>query len=123
MSLTIIPVFCLLAVSCGTKVLSIDDAEKPTVFTLNTPANVTAVELEATGLLSGAGRIYLFKPQDSQTPWKTLEFTPVVVSGIPMGITPIRFHEKYGEPQLILKYEPGRKTRGHLEIQYRFKTR
>lgn len=113
----------LLVVSCGKKVLSVDDAEKPAVFTLNAPVNVTAVELEVSGLLSGPAQLYLFRPQDNQRPWKTLEFVPVVVSGIPMGITPIRFHEKYAEPQLILEYEPGRKTQGHLEIQYRFKSR
>lgn len=114
---------CMISVSCGKKTLSIENAEKPIDFTLHAPDGVTAIDLEVSGLLSGTAHLYLFKPENNQTPWKTLRLIPVVVSGIPMGITPIRFHEKFDEPRLILRYEPDRKTQGHLEIQYRFKSR
>ena len=114
---------CMISISCGKKTLSIENAEKPADFTLHAPEGVTAVELEVSGLLSGTAHLHLFKPQNDQTPWKTLSLIPVVVSGIPMGITPIRFHEKFDEARLILRYEPDRKTQGHLEIEYRFKSR
>lgn len=121
--LFIVPAFCMLAASCNKKVLRIEDAENPEVFTLTAPENVSEIELEVLGLLSGPARLLLFKPQNQQTPWKILDFFPIVAAGIPMGISPIRFQEKYEESQLILKYEPGGKTQGHFEIQYRFKSR
>lgn len=113
---------CMLVSACGKKTLNLDDAGKSATFNLNAPANVSSVELEVTGLLSGHGRLHLFKPQNTEIPWKTLDFNPVVVSGIPMGIAPIRFREKYTEQQLIIKYEPSRKTQGHFELQYRFRS-
>ncbi|MFO1526827.1 MAG: hypothetical protein U1F16_12750 [Turneriella sp.] len=109
--------------ACGKRTVTIDDAEKPATLTLQAPENVTSVELHVRGLLSGTARLKFHKPGDRTLPWRSLELLPVVVSGIPMGIAPAELIAEYDQRELIVVYEPAKKTQGHLEIEYRFKAR
>lgn len=86
------------------------------------PENVETVELKVHGLLSGEARLHLLAPGNEQ-PLKTLYLIPVVVAGMPRGIAPAATEIEYRGRELLLRYEPGRKVEGHLEITYRFTTK
>lgn len=112
----------LLVATCGTKSLTIDNAEEPATFTLAAPPNTHAIEINATGLLSDHARLHFYRGDNLQAPWKTIDLIPVIVSGIPMGISPTNLKSDFYDSKLTIRYEPGRRTQGHIEITYRFKT-
>ena len=112
----------LLLTACREKSLAIDDAEKPRTLTVKLPEGVESVELKVHGLLSGEARLHLHAPGNEQ-PLKTLYLIPTVVAGMPRGIAPAATEIEYTGRELLLKYEPGRKVDGHLEITYRYSTR
>ncbi|GAB4443210.1 MAG: hypothetical protein OHK0011_25560 [Turneriella sp.] len=112
----------LLVTACREISLVIDDAEKPRTLTVQLPEDVESFELKVHGLLSGESRLYLLAPGNEQ-PLKTLYLIPTVVAGMPRGIAPAAAEIEYAGRELLLKYEPGRKVEGHLEITYRYTTR
>lgn len=112
----------LLLTACRDKSLVIDDAKKPRTLAVKLPAGTESFELRVHGLLSGEARLHLVAPGNEQ-PLKTLYLVPVVVAGMPRGIAPAAAEMDYTGRELLLKYEPGRKVEGHLEITYRHKTR
>ncbi len=112
----------LLLTACREKSVTIDDAEKPRTLTVKLPEGVESFELKVHGLLSGEARLHLHAPGNEQ-PLKTLYLVPVVVAGMPRGIAPAATEIEYTGRELLLKYEPGRKVEGHLEITYRYSTR
>lgn len=114
--------FCLGILACGKKTLVIDDAGEPATLELRSAAEATkSIELEVHGLLSTPARVLLIKPSAPDQIWKQFELIPMVMAGMPRGIVPVTFHSDYAERELLLKYEPGKKTSGSLEIRYRFK--
>ncbi len=106
---------------CGKKTLVIDDAGEPATLALRSAAAVKGIELEVHGLISSPARILLIKPSAPNQVWKTFDLVPMVMAGMPRGIAPVIFQADYDERELILKYEPGRKTSGNLEIRYRLR--
>ncbi|HMV36134.1 MAG TPA: hypothetical protein PKM44_12950 [Turneriella sp.] len=111
-----------LSTACREKSLVIDDAEKPRTLTIQLPEGTESFELKVHGLLSGEARLHLVAPGNEE-PLKTLYLVPVVVAGMPRGIAPAATEIGYTGRELLLKYEPGRKVDGHIEITYRFNTR
>lgn len=111
-----------LLTACSENSVTIDNAEKPQTLTIKTPEGVESVELKVHGLLSSEARLHLHAPGNEQ-PLKTLYLVPVVVAGMPRGIAPAATEIEYAGHELLLKYEPGKKVEGHLEITYRFSTR
>jgi hypothetical protein len=114
---------CLLLTACGKKSVDIDDARYPKTLTLRSSEDVKGIELEVQGLLSGHARLLLVKPSEPNQIWQGFELMPIVVAGMPRGIAPVSLNSEYNERELIIKYEPGRKVSGHLNIVYRFKSR
>ena len=109
-------------VSCGKKTIDLDDAHEPQTLTLRSSSEeeVRAIDIEITGLLSGYARILFYRPDQPAEPWKIIELKPVIVRGIPMGIEHTAFRADYNQKTLELRYEPGRKMTGNLEITYKF---
>ncbi len=112
----------LLATACRETSLVIDDAEKPRTLTIQLPEGTESFELKVHGLLSGEARLHILAPGKDE-PLKTLYLIPTVVAGMPRGIAPATAELDYSGRELLLKYEPGRKVEGHLEITYRYTTR
>jgi len=112
----------LLLMACREKSVTIDDAEKPRTLTIQLPEGVESIEIQVHGLFSGEARLHLHAPGKDE-PLKTLYLVPVVVAGMPRGIAPAATEIEYTGREILLKYEPGRKVDGHLEITYRFSTR
>ena len=112
----------LLVAACREKSLVIDDAEKPRTLAVQLPEDVESFEIKVHGLLSGEARLHLLAPGNEQ-PLKTLYLIPTVVAGMPRGLAPAAAEIDYTGREILLKYEPGRKVEGHLEITYRFSRR
>jgi hypothetical protein len=110
----------VIIISCGKKTLAIDDAHEPQTLTLRSSEEVKAIDIEITGLLSGYARILFYRPDQPAEPWKIIELKPVIVRGIPMGIEPAIINSEYNQKEIELRYEPGRKMTGNLEIAYKF---
>ena len=112
----------LLLTACREKSVTIDDAEKPRTLTIQLPEGVESIEIKVHGLLSGEARLHILAPGKDE-PLKTIYLIPTVVAGFPRGIAPAATEIEFTGRELLLKYEPGRKVEGHLEITYRFSTR
>jgi hypothetical protein len=106
--------------ACSKKTVVIDDAHEAKTLTLNSSEEVQGIEIEITGLLSGYARILFFRPDQPAEPWKIIELKPVIVRGIPMGIEPAVLRADYNQQSIELRYEPGRKMTGNLEVAYKF---
>lgn len=109
--------------ACSKKTVVIDDAHEAKTLTLNSSAEVQGIEIEITGLLSGYARVLFFRPDQPAEPWKIIELKPVIVRGIPMGIEPAVIRADYNQQSIELRYEPGRKMTGNLEVAYKFITK
>jgi hypothetical protein len=112
----------LMVTACREKSVAIDDAEKPRTLRVQLPEGVESFEIKVHGLLSGESRLHLLAPGNEQ-PLKTLYLIPTVVAGIPRGLAPAAAEIDYHDREILLRYEPGRKVEGHLEITYRYTTR
>jgi len=110
-------------IACGKKTVVIDDAHEAQTLTLRSSDEVQGIEIEITGLLSGYARILFYRPDQPAEPWKIIELKPIIVRGIPMGIEPAVIRADYNQQSIELRYEPGRKMTGNLEIAYKFHAR
>lgn len=109
--------------ACSKKTVVIDDAHEAKTLTLSSSEEVQGIEIEITGLLSGYARVLFFRPDQPAEPWKIIELKPVIVRGIPMGIEPAVLRADYNQQSIELRYEPGRKMTGNLEVAYKFITK